>query len=96
MPSIFHGLLLLWMNYPPFMMHIRCIIPYAVKLDFFFFYGAVAFHPPLFLSRPIEEQINLKVLLYETESLAHYYLHLFDGYCTFFFSIDICLADNVH
>lgn len=47
MPSIFHGLLLLWMNYPPFMMHIRCIILYAVKLDF---YGAVAFHPPLFLA----------------------------------------------
>lgn len=44
MPSIFHGLLVLWMNYPPFMMHIRCIILYAVKLDF---YGAVAFHPPL-------------------------------------------------
>lgn len=31
MPSIFHGLLHLWMNYPPFMMHIRCIILYAVK-----------------------------------------------------------------
>lgn len=46
MPSIFHGLLLLWMNYPPFMMHIRCIILYAVKLDF---YGDTAFHPPLLI-----------------------------------------------
>lgn len=35
MPSIFHGLLLLWINYPAFMTHIRCIILYALKLDFY-------------------------------------------------------------
>lgn len=35
MPFIFHGLLLVWMNYPAFMTHIRCIILYAVKLDFY-------------------------------------------------------------
>lgn len=62
MLSIFHGLLLLWMNYSPFMMHIRCIILYAVKLDF---YGAVAFHPPIFsfLPQPTKEIINPELLI---------------------------------
>lgn len=49
MSSIFHGLLRLWMNYLPFMMHIRCIILYAVKLDF---YGDVALTPPLLNTFP--------------------------------------------
>lgn len=40
MPFIFHDLLLVWMNYPPFMMHIRCIILCAVKLDFYIYSSA--------------------------------------------------------
>lgn len=62
MPSIFHGLLLLWINYPPFMMHIRCIILYAVKLDFYGAVWLVTLHA-FRLCHSTKQEINPKLML---------------------------------